>query len=173
MTRLPPLRIELAKRKEGGTILRCHRADGTQSWQRTDGAQGRFFPLHDLTHYAVESELRSSEGFFALVARGWEIDDTTGKGARGALPPETVIIERIVGMLDVERASDVEWSAADFEDRLEAAIDMAHHPALHALALSDQRLAAIRERRRTLFEQWALLSEGETLELSFPPSDPG
>ena len=86
------MRIELEKRSEGGAVLRCIRGDGTSSWQRHDGQQAAFFPFHDLTHYAVEQTLGLRDGFFGLVAAGWPIEATTGKGSRGPLPPGAVFV---------------------------------------------------------------------------------
>jgi len=49
--------IRIKKKTDGAAALSCVRPDGTVTWQRQDGLQGRFFPLHDLTHYAVETVL--------------------------------------------------------------------------------------------------------------------
>ena len=76
------LGIRLTKRMDGGSVLRCVRADGSVTWQKQD-RHAAFFALHDLTHFAVESTLGFRDGFFGLVAQGWDIDDTTGKGTRG------------------------------------------------------------------------------------------
>jgi hypothetical protein len=45
----------------------------------------------------LETELGFGRGFFGLIAEGWEIEDTTGKGARGPLPDEAKLVEHIVG----------------------------------------------------------------------------
>jgi hypothetical protein len=85
--------------------LRCVRADGSATWQKQGTRHAAFFALHDLTHVAVESTLGFRNGFFGLVAQGWEIDDTTGKGARGPLPSGAAEVEYIVGTLDAERVA--------------------------------------------------------------------
>src|SRR2546430_9090725 len=51
------LLIRIKKKSDGSAALSCLRADGSVTWQRQNGQQGRFFPLHDLTHYAVETVL--------------------------------------------------------------------------------------------------------------------
>jgi hypothetical protein len=162
--------IEIAKRTDGGAVLRCTRADGTVSWQRQDGPQAAFFPLHDLTHFSVETVLGVREGFFGLVARGWEIEDTTGKGARGALPPDAVAIEHIVGFLDVERATGAAWSATDYIDQL-AIAGVSLSPSMKR-ALTDDALGRIRQRRRELFGRWSTTAPGASLELTFDESAP-
>ena len=68
--------IEFTKRADGRVVLRCVRADESVTWQRNDDQNARFFPLHDLTHYAVEIELGFARGFFGLIAEGWTIEET-------------------------------------------------------------------------------------------------
>ena len=107
------LRIEIAKRADRAGVLACTRADGSQTWQKQSTRTAAHFALHDLTHYAVESTLGYENGFFGLIASGWEIEDTTGKGARGPLPPEAVEVEtgRRVMAGDVADASGTERTA--------------------------------------------------------------
>ena len=165
---MPELRILITRRTDGGSVLRCERADGTVSWQRLDGPQAAFFPMHDLTHFAVETVLAASQGFFGLVAAGWDIADTTGKGARGVLPAEAVAIERIVGFLDVERASGGAWSAEEFNEQMRLATSSAGAVAVEECReVTDDELSRIRARRRELFGEWARLRPGESMELAF------
>jgi hypothetical protein len=154
------VKIALTKRTDGNSVLRCERDDGTIAWQKQEGGQARFFPFHDLTHYAVETALGARDGFYGLIAAGWEIADTTGKGARGALPPEAIVVEQIVGMLDRERAGGVRWPATDFTDTL-AATGSASPP------LTDALLDEIRSRVDGLHARWRLLPASESLELTF------
>lgn len=83
--------IELKKGHNGPPTLSCIRADGT----RTRGKLHPFFPVHDLTHAAVESVLGFNEAFFGLVAAG-------------RLPMEARWAEGIVGVLDLERGTGAE-----------------------------------------------------------------
>ena len=136
-------------------MLRCVRADGSVTWQKQE-KHAPFFALHDLTHFAVESELGLRRGFFGLIAEGWEIEDTTGKGARGPLPDDAKLAEFIVGTLDAERACGEIWSAEEFNRHLRA-----------PRTLTDQDLARVRARRAELFEQWRSIEAGKTLELQF------
>lgn len=63
----------------------------------TERGQTRFFfAFHELRHYAAECLLGFERGFYGLVASGWEMSDTTGKGSRGRLPDETLAIEHLV-----------------------------------------------------------------------------
>src|SRR5260370_27935721 len=95
-------RIEIAKQADGNGVLRGIRQDGSITWQKQT-RHAAYFALHDLTHYAVETSLHYGRGFFGLIAEGWDIEDTTGKGSRGPLPEEAVEVEKIVGLFDSER----------------------------------------------------------------------
>ena len=147
------LLVQIAKRADGNGVLRCTRADGSVTWQKQT-RHAAHFALHDLTHFAVESMLGYRRGFFGLIAEGWEIDDTTGKGSRGRLPPEAAEVERIVGLFDMERASGALITAADF--------------AINApCGLTDEEIARVRTCRGELFSRWHALEPGGTLELQF------
>src|SRR5258708_38782505 len=81
------LLIRIKKKANGGAALSCLRADGSVTWQRQEGLQGRFFPLHDLTHYAVGSVLGGDQAFFGLIAQGGGMGDTGGEGRPRAVAP--------------------------------------------------------------------------------------
>jgi hypothetical protein len=148
--------VEITKRADGAGVLRCVRDDGSVTWQKQD-RHAAFFALHDLTHYAVETTLRW-RGFFGLVAEGWDLDDTGGKGSRGPLPEEAGYVEQIVGLFDMERASGAIWTIEEFHEFGGAA----------AGRLTVESIAAIRKRRAELFQQWAAVPVGGALRLQFP-----
>src|SRR5687768_3269898 len=95
------LLIKITKRTDGGYVIACVRADGSVTWQK--GASAAFFPRHDLTHYAVETELRHRRGFFGLIAEGWDFGDFSSDWPRGRIPADAEPAELIVGLLDSER----------------------------------------------------------------------
>ena len=66
---MPDLLIRIKKKTDGSAALSCTRADGTTTWQRQDGQLGAFFPLHDLTHYAVETVLGLPRAFYRFARR--------------------------------------------------------------------------------------------------------
>jgi hypothetical protein len=109
------LAIRITKRKDGGGVLRCVRADASETWQKQESRHAAFFALHDLTHFAVESALGYRRGFYGLIAEGWDVDDTTGKGAKGPLPDEAVEVEYLAGSFDRERAGGSLWTADEFK----------------------------------------------------------
>ena len=149
--------VEITKRADGAGLLRCVRDDGSVTWQKQPDRHAIFFAHHDLTHYAVETAL-GWRGFFGLIAEGWDIEDTTGKGSRGALPEEAGQVEQVVGLLDVERGSGAIWSIQEFH---EFGGDAARR-------LTQDQIGAIRRRRGELFEKWHAVPVGETLRLRFP-----
>jgi hypothetical protein len=134
-------------------VLRCARQDGSVTWQK-QARHAAHFALHDLTHYAVETGLGYRHGFFGLIAQGWEVEDTTGKGARGALPSEAIEVERIVGLFDSERASGVLWSTEEFNE---------FAPRL----LTEAEIQKVRALRGELFQRWSAIDAGQTLELHY------
>ena len=164
------LRILLTKRTDGGAVLKCVRADGTTTWQKQEGAHAAFFPLHDLTHYSVETELRLSRAFFGLIDAGWSITDTEGRGPRGKLPSDAQLAEWVVGQLDAERASSARWTAAEFMEN--AVRYFARAGVRVPRELTDDDLWRIRKRRAELFERWHGLPPDATLELPFDPGAP-
>ena len=154
------MRVLISRPGEGRSVLRCVRSDGSETWQKQE-QHAAFFVAHDLTHFAVESTLGYQSAFYGLIASGWNIADTTGKGARGALPPEAIEVETLVGLFDAERASAALWTADEFNSawRMKSG--------LPAPVLTGVQLAAIRKRRAELLAQWAAVPVGSALELDF------
>ncbi len=158
------LRIQITKRPDGSGLLRCVRADGSVTWQKQE-RHARFFAMHDLTHFAVESSLGFERAFYGLIAEGWDVEDTTGKGARGPLPEEALEAEHFVGTLDAERASGARFTAEEFND----------HAALHAASsgraaprrLTEDDLHLARSCRDELLAQWSAIPPGGMLELNY------
>lgn len=164
------MRISIAKRADGAGVLKCVRADGSESWQKQSERHAAHFTFHDLTHFAVETVLGTQRAFFGLVASGWEIADTTGKGERGPLPMQAGHVELLVGLLDMERPSGAVWSAEEFH---QAAVTHAELRAVPApRKLTEAELSAIRRRRAELFADWEQVPVGQALELEFPEAQP-
>lgn len=161
------LTIRIKKNTDGTAALSCTRADGTVTWQRQQGAQGVFFPRHDLTHYAVESVLEYRGAFYGLIATGWDISDFGPPWPRGRIPEEALVAELIVSFLDAERASPARWSAAEFNDKT-AIYYRDHELAATPPTLTDDDLVRVRQRRAELFAEWEAVSPGSAIELRFP-----
>ena len=162
--------IQLTKRADGSAVLRCVREDGSATWQRQGARHAGHFALHDLTHYAVETVLQFRRGFFGLIAEGWSIEDTGGKGERGRLPPEGILVEHLVGLLDTERASGERWTADELTEQLGLA---SRNGGLgESRAVTAAELDRVRAVRQALFARWLALRPGGTLELEFVVASP-
>ncbi|MGE0160743.1 MAG: hypothetical protein AB7T31_15165 [Gemmatimonadales bacterium] len=159
---MPELLIRIKKKKDGDAALSCVRADGSVTWQRQEGNHGRFFPLHDLTHYAVETVLGHRRGFFGMLADGWDIGDFGAPWPKGPLPVDMDPTEAIVGLFDVERYQGLRLSVAELLD-----VSGGHVVREAVAGLTDEDLEAVRARRAELFALWEALPAGETLELPF------
>jgi hypothetical protein len=158
--------VTYTKRKDGTTVLNCTRADGSTTWQKQSGPTAVFFPFHDLTHYAVETTLRFRQGFFGLIADGWKVDETSGKGARGSIPAEAGLVEHIVGLFDRERIGGAPpLTAAEFNAHL--ADFAATGRTIAARSFNDSELNAVRHTVDSLHNAWAAVEPGGTLQLGF------
>jgi len=146
--------VQIVKRADGAGVLRCIRDDGSVTWQKQNPRHAAHFSLHDLTHFAVETTLGLRRGFFGLMAEGWDVDDTTGKGVRGSLPPDAAVAEILVGLFDGERAEGRMWTAEEFNQ---------YTPR----PLAEEEIARVRARRSQLFEQWRAVPAGGALELLY------
>jgi hypothetical protein len=150
----PALDVTFTARADGSVVLRATRADGSATWQVHAGAHAGFLPVHDLGHLAVETVLGTRDGFYGLLAAGWDIDDTGGKRARGPLPAEALIVEQVVGFLDRERAGGAgPFTAAELHAQLGALVQDGRLEA--APAISDAALGAVRAERESLLAAWA------------------
>lgn len=163
---MPDLIIRLKKKSDGSSALSCVRADGSTTWQRQEGQLGRFFPLHDLTHFAVESVLGWRRGFYGLLAAGWDITDFGNSGSKGRVPADAAIAEAIVGFFDLERASGERGSADDLNWKIDAYCEEHGLPRLSD-PVTDEQVGRIRSLRADLFAKWHAVPAGEVLELSF------
>ena len=157
--------IRIKKGADDRTALSCIRADGSTTWQRQEGGQARFFPHHDLTHYAVESVLGFREGFYGLVSAGWDLSDFGTPWPRGKIPPQANISEMVVGFFDLERRSGERGSAEDLNRQLAAYCTEKGLPLERQLTEED--LAAVRAVRADLFARWAAVERGNALEVVF------
>lgn len=161
---VPALRIRLARNADGTSVLSCTRADGTTTWQKSHGRSGAFFPAHDLTHYAVETTLGARGAFYGLLAEGWDIADF----ASGvALPDEALLVEAIVGTLDLQRATAPGTDAAAFRAQLEALGTTDPRTAQLLAVLDVATLDRLLTSRDALLARWAAVPPGGALELSF------
>jgi hypothetical protein len=163
---MPLLKIRLKRRSDGSAALTCEREDGSVTWQRQEGSLGMVFPSHDLTHYAVETALGYEHGFFGLVADGWDLSDFASPWSRGPIPAEALEVELIVGLLDMQRLMNANWTAEQLLEQGKLYVESRGKKAQLPL-LTDEMFARVLERRRDVFSRYAAIAPGETLELLF------
>jgi len=159
------LTIRLKKNADGGSSLTCTRADGSVTWQRLRTEQAAFFPRHDLTHFAVETVLGQRNGFYGLLAAGWDLSDFGTPWPRGKVPPEADVSESIVGFLDIERATGERADADQLNELI--ATRCAERGCSAPAPITPEELQAVRRRRGELFAQWDAIPAGECLELVY------
>ncbi len=164
------MQIRLKKGRDGPDSLACVRADGTSTWRRIQ----RGLAVHDLAHFAVETELGVGDGFYGLVASGWSFEDFASAEERAKIPTGAIWVEFLVNAFLTEGMSGELSEAGVFHAGIaEAAAKLGHSP---PRALSDEELARIRGRIVSLAARWRALPPAETLELTIgdqPARAPG
>jgi hypothetical protein len=156
--------IQLKKGRDGPATLACVRADGSRTW----GKEHPFFPVHDLTHCAVESVLGFDQAFFGLIATGWDIDDFAKPRASRTMPFQAIVAEHVVGVFDRERALPAPLSVAEFNETVFASLPAVQRDAFQPL--TSAQVSRVREVRSMLEARWHALPVGATLVLEFPAS---
>jgi hypothetical protein len=153
----PCLLIRIKKGKDGPDCLTCLRPDGSSTWQRVSD----FFPLHDLSHLAVETALELADGFYGMVAQGWNLEDFAApKGERTAFPIVTVPFEDVVMLFQREYREGRFYSV----EEMNALFSALPTP----WEITSEQAERIRTLLRELAEQWERVQVGESLKAPFP-----
>ena len=124
--------------------------------------------LHDLLHYAVESEAGLKGSFYGILDRigGYQELSVAGGAALGG---EIAVTERVVGAIaEAEAGLDDEAFAATVSATVSATLTLYEERAPRWL--TPAFIAAVRERMRRLTARWNATPIGETMQLEFPPS---
>ncbi len=165
------LQVRFKRHPDGSASLTCTRRDGSVTWQRQHGPTALVMPAHDLTHFAVESTLGFGRGLYGLLADGWEISDFAKPWPRGPIPDDALVVELIVGFLDVERRQGEAMTPDAFQTQAEqyVASRMAVGKTMPngLRPLTDDELARVRARRDDLLARWADVPVGGDLALDF------
>ena len=157
------MRIAFRRIDDSAHVLEVTRADGVTE---AVACETRSYLLHDLLHYAVESEAGLSRGFWGSLAAGktlGQMNDRSGAGmADGA--GEMAAIERIVGAMHLTTKGRSSREVVLGVRRFYVSIGE-EAPAWLTEALVDR----VQERMRRLQGQWKATPRGGRMELSFPP----
>jgi hypothetical protein len=141
-------------------------------YRRADGAgeaiemESSSLLVHDLLHYAVESEAGLRGSFYGILGKigGYEELSVAGGAALGG---EIAITERVVGAL-TGALQHYDLDADAFAAQVREYLDIYEErtPRWFTPAF----IAAVRERMRQLTGRWQATPFGGTMELVFPPS---
>lgn len=158
------MQIRLKKGRDGPDSLACVREDGTSTWRRIQ----RGLALHDLAHYAVETEIGVENGFFGLVAGGWSFEAFAEAEERARIPPEAAWVEFVVNQFLTEAASGELYDEDAFHENVSRAVEKSGLS--NPRRLEAEELARVRGRIVALVTHWRALEPGDTLELPFSPA---
>jgi len=161
----PLCTLTFSRTRDGRPVMSITRRDGTVAWQKQDG----FFPLHDLTHFAVETVLGIREGFLGMMADGWELADFGTPWPRGPMPNprDALLAEASVGAFGLFAQSsgdDAEAAAALNAHLADYCARHGHDP---PRAITADEFARIRRMREELHQRWLALAPREAMELEF------
>lgn len=162
---MPSLKFQLKKRADAKAQLVLTREDGTYTSGAIGPAEG-FFPVHDLTHYAIEQTLGLDEGFLGLCSSGWEITDFEVKGTAAKLPREAIFAEVAAGELSRQLAMRQVSSLEDFLWAIGLTLgtppDGSQWP-----SVDEAQFNAILEKIRAEWARWRALPPNGTLDLTY------
>jgi hypothetical protein len=162
---VPKLIFELKKRADAKAQLVLVREDGTRTMGTVGPAEG-FGPVHDLTHFAIESTLALDEGFLGMCASGWEIADFEVKGTAARLPREAIFAEVAAGELSRQLMMRQVSSLEDFL----WAVDLTLKRQGDGFArpeVTQAQFDAIHERIADEWRKWRDLAPNGTLQLIY------
>jgi hypothetical protein len=157
----------------GELTLRFTRVSPTHhrfEYRRPDGSgetiemETRSLLLHDLVHYAVESEAGLRGSFYGLLAKIGGYQELIVNGG-AALGGEVAITERVVGALQGALKDD-DFDGGAFADAMANYLDL--YDERPPRWLTPESVTRVRERLRQLNGRWNATPFGETMELQFP-----
>ena len=153
--------IRITKGRDGPNILTCIRENGTTTWAKVQD----YFPLHDITHFVVETTLGIPNAFYGLVRDNWDISDFAVKGAGKRLPNEANLVEALVTRLQQQMMPGMELTVDEYNAEVLAVLEGIGNPARRDV--SEEELLAMRALLRELLGKFRSLEAGQSLELNF------
>jgi hypothetical protein len=159
---LAAVRILLHKTSDERHVLEIVRPDGRRE---REVCETRSLLVHDLLHYAVESEARLAGGFWGNLGRGktlTDMNDRTGRAMADA-GAEMTVIERLVGALSGavkgRSAEEMVTALARYAEALGTT---------NPDWLTEPFVLAVQERMKKLLGQWKATPYGGTMDLEWP-----
>lgn len=161
---LPSLTIRLSRPRSGRTVLSVTRADGSMTWAKLHPGT----ELHDLAHYAIESELELKDAFYGILAAGYAIEDFEARPEERPdslhpvnLPRTSLQVEHLVNLLLTELQSGAPWP--DFIPRFQDILQQSELPDMPLL--TEEKLQRIREQLNILRGRWNAVAVGGAMEV--------
>lgn len=157
--------LKFSKTRDGSPVLSITRRDGSVAWQK----QHAFFPVHDLTHYAIETTLGLRQAFWGMMADGWEFSDFGTPWPRGPMPnlDQALLAEVSAGWFD----RFAHLLEADGLGAADLNTHVAEYCAQHGLSpprvITADEFARICAVRGDLAARWHALGPREAMELEF------
>jgi hypothetical protein len=155
------MEIKFTKRNKEGHIIACKRSDGSETWMQISS----FFAVHDLCHYAVETELGMQHAFYGMLDAGANISDfELPKDERTfQLTDQALFAEQMVNLLTIE------YNQGEIQNFTESLREIyrQNRSEVNMPEINEKQVTAIRNSFESLANQWHGLSEGESIMLKF------
>jgi hypothetical protein len=182
---MPSLTLEFKKKLDAPSVLTFVRADGSRT-SSAIGPHDGYGPVHDLTHYVVESVFGFARAFLGLCAEGWTIQDFE-RDAVKKMPPEAAVAEFLAGAISAmemmdryDSVEDVNWSIAQASagwkagDRTKAWGEMGAfierwRAGEAPVEITAEQYDAVRHALRRLRTEWNDVPFAGTMRLVFEP----
>ncbi len=159
----------MRKYSDGRTTLSAERPDGSRTWApQVPGFGAR----HDLAHYVVETTLGFRNGFYGLLAQGWEITTFEDRGIARLLPADALIAEAVVGLLLVDADQTHPVDVDEFNAMVDQSLELAGRT--ERRHITPQELTEFRAELAQLESRWDAVPLGAvlTLDVHLPPAAP-
>lgn len=155
------LALDFTKLSDDRHRFEYRRDDGTGEAMELES---RSFLVHDLTHYAVETEADLRGSFYGILDKigGYQELSVAGGAALGG---EIAVTERIVGALQ-GALKDGDVDAQAFAERVAEYLELFDEKAPRWF--TPAYVEAVCKRMRALLGRWKGTRFGETMELAFP-----
>lgn len=153
-------------KKEEVPILEYTRKDGSVTWGKIQPAM----VAHDLAHYVVETQLGFTQGFYGLLADGWNIEDFEKPRSERPqqllpknLPAEAIYTEHLVNMLLVSLQSKgaLEFHFTAFQQIVK------DHQLAASKSLTFNQFKDLHQKLKELLNAYKIVVPPEHLELKF------
>ena len=155
------LEIKIKKGRDGRSVLTCTRPDGSTTWSHVSD----YFPVHDMSHFVVESTLGIRNGFYSLILDGWNMEDFNVKGISKTIPVEANLVEAIVGRLQRDLMPGSDFTAESFNAEVLAVLEGIGNPSRRSV--TEEELSMMRVRLRELLQEYKSIPPGESITLNF------